>query len=119
MVHMPPPALPVATALRPVPPPAPLPPLHSPDELMEAGKRLRDMVPRVSHSDWKKPADRADPIEQLQASDAERLPELPPVRYGRMLASPFTFCQGAAGIMAADLVAQNRAHGQQDLPHPR
>jgi len=50
MVHMPPPALPVATALRPVPPPAPLPPLHSPDELMEAGKRLRDMVPRVSHS---------------------------------------------------------------------
>ena len=70
---------------------------------MQAGKRLRDTVPRASHSVWKKPSGRADPIAQLQASDAERLPELVPVRYGRMLASPFTFFRGAAGIMAADL----------------
>ena len=104
MAHMTP-APPVATAPHPVPPPAPLPPLLSPDELIEDGKRLRDTVPRASHSVWKKPADRADTIEQLQASDAERLPELLPVRYGRMLVSPFTFFRGAAGIMAADLAA--------------
>ena len=104
MAYMPP-APPVATALHPVLPPAPLRPFLSPDERIEAGKRLRDTVPRASHSVWKKPADRADPIEQLQASDAERLPKLLPVRYGRMLASPFTFFRGAAGIMAADLAA--------------
>ncbi len=86
--------------------PRPAPSLiPSPDELMQAGKRLRDTVPRASHSVWKKPSGRADPIEQLQASDTERLPELVPVRYGRMLASPFTFFRGAAGIMAADLAA--------------
>ena len=86
--------------------PCPAPSLiPSPDELVRTGKRLRDMVPRASHSVWKKPSGRADPIEQLQASDAERLPELVPVRYGRMLASPFTFFRGAAGIMAADLAA--------------
>jgi uncharacterized protein (DUF2252 family) len=76
---------------------------HSPDELMEAGKLLRDIVPRATHGDWKKSRQRADPIAQLQESDAERLPELLPVRYGRMLASPFAFFRGAAGVMAADL----------------
>ncbi|MDR3531246.1 MAG: DUF2252 domain-containing protein [Rhodopila sp.] len=84
-------------------PPVPSRHARSPDELMEAGKRLRDTVPRTSHGVWKKPADRADPIAQLQASDPERLPELLPVRYGRMLVSPFTFFRGAAGVMAADL----------------
>ncbi len=72
---------------------------------MEAGKRLRDAVPRSAHGVWKVPANRADPIAQLQASDPERLPELLPVRYGRMLVSPFTFYRGAAGVMAADLAA--------------
>ncbi len=89
--------------VHPAPPLAPSPNTHSPDELMQAGKRLRDAVPRNSHAVWKKPADRADPIAQLQASDPERLPELLPVRYGRMLVSPFTFYRGAAGVMAADL----------------
>ena len=70
---------------------------------MEAGKRLREAVPRASHGTWKKPAGRADPIAMLQASDPERLAELLPVRYGRMLVSPFTFYRGAAGVMAADL----------------
>ena len=70
---------------------------------MEAGKRLRETVPRLSHGIWKKPAGRADPIAMLQASDPERLAELLPVRYGRMLVSPFTFYRGAAGVMAADL----------------
>ncbi len=83
------------------PPPTVAP--RSPDEMMEAGKALRDKVPRSSHGVWKKPANRADPIAQIQASDPERLPELLPVRYGRMLVSPFTFYRGAAGVMAADL----------------
>ena len=99
------PAPPVIAPLRPVSPPAPSPPFHAPNELTEVGKRLRETVARASHGVWKKPAGRADPIEALQESDAERLPELVPVRYGRMLVSPFTFFRGAAGIMAADLAA--------------
>ncbi|WP_199231304.1 DUF2252 domain-containing protein [Falsiroseomonas bella] len=67
------------------------------------GKALRDSVPRDAHAACKKPADRVDPIAFLQASDAERLPELVPIRWGRMLASPFAFYRGSAGLMAADL----------------
>jgi uncharacterized protein (DUF2252 family) len=95
--------LPTTAPARAAPPPVSSSQAHAPDELMAAGKRLRGTVPRISHGAWKKPADRADPIAQLQASDQERLPELLPVRYGRMLASPFTFYRGAAGVMAADL----------------
>jgi uncharacterized protein (DUF2252 family) len=87
------------------PPPVAVKQGRSPAELMEMGKRLRDIVPRRAHSAWKKPADRGDPVVQLQASDQERLPELLPVRYGRMLVSPFTFFRGAAGVMASDLAA--------------
>lgn len=75
----------------------------SPDELMERGKALRVRVPRSAHAAWRKPADRFDPIALLQQSDAERLPELVPVRYWRMLASPFTFYRGSAAVMAGDL----------------
>ena len=50
------------------------------------GKAIRDTCPRLSHADWKPPADRADPIEMLEASNKGRLPELIPVRYGRMIA---------------------------------
>src|SRR5208283_898538 len=92
-----------AIATPPAPPPPPSPDAHLPEELMAAGKLLRGVVPRSSHGVWKKPGGRADPIAQLQASDPERLPELVPVRYGRMLVSPFTFYRGAAGVMAADL----------------
>lgn len=67
------------------------------------GKALRDSVPRDAHAAWKKPGGRVDPIAFLQASDAERLPELVPIRWGRMLASPFAFYRGSAGLMAADL----------------
>jgi uncharacterized protein (DUF2252 family) len=67
------------------------------------GKTLRQTVSRDSHAKWRKPADRIDPIAFLQASDAERLPDLVPIRWGRMLASPFAFYRGSAGLMAADL----------------
>jgi uncharacterized protein (DUF2252 family) len=67
------------------------------------GKAIRDACPRLNHADWKPPADRVDPIEILEASNKGRLPELIPVRYGRMIPSPFVFYRGAAAIMAADL----------------
>jgi Uncharacterized protein conserved in bacteria (DUF2252) len=68
-----------------------------------AGKALRDKVPRNQHGQWKGVKGRANPIEILRKSDAGRIKELLPIRYGRMLQSPFAFCRGAAGVMASDL----------------
>lgn len=82
-------------------------PAHSvpADDLIAAGKRLRDTVPRASQGVWKRPRDRQDPLEILHASDEGRMPELIPIRYGRMLETPFTFYRGSAAVMAADLAA--------------
>ena len=68
-----------------------------------AGKALRGSVPRASHRDWAPPADRRDPVDVLIESNIGRMPELIPIRFGRMLVSPFTFFRGAAAVMAADL----------------
>ena len=67
------------------------------------GKRLRDTAPRDGHAAWRGQAERADPIGILHAADAARQPDLVPLRYGRMLQSPFTFYRGSAAVMAADL----------------
>ncbi len=67
------------------------------------GKAMRLAVPLASHGVWQAPQDRRDPIELLIESGIGRVPELLPIRYGRMLQSPFTFYRGAAAIMAADL----------------
>src|SRR5215472_3873261 len=75
----------------------------TPTERRAHGKRLRDTVPRDTHAAWRAPADRADPIGILRAADTARQPDLVPLRYGRMLQSPFTFYRGSAGVMAADL----------------
>lgn len=75
----------------------------SPDERAAAGKALRKKTPRKAHAKWKRPAHRADPVALLRAADADRIPELVPIRYGRMLPSPFVFYRGSAGVMAADL----------------
>ena len=72
------------------------------------GKLERDRVPRKAHGGWEPAPDRADPIELLQAQAATRLPDLVPIRYGRMAVSPFTFYRGAAAVMAADLATQPR-----------
>jgi uncharacterized protein (DUF2252 family) len=72
-------------------------------ERLAAGKLLRDKVPRADHGAWRAPAGRSDPVKILHEADAGRLPELVPLRYGRMVVSPFTFYRGSAGIMAADL----------------
>src|SRR5271166_6484227 len=77
--------------------------LLSPEERRAAGKALRDKVPRESHGEWKERPDRPDPIDILIASNKGRIPELVPIRHGRMLASPFAFLRGAAAGMAADL----------------
>ena len=79
------------------------PVMRSRDQRIADGKTLRDTVPRQSHAGWKRPAKRRDPIDILKASNRDRLPELVPIRYGRMLRSPFTFLRGSSGLMAYDL----------------
>src|SRR6266436_9282947 len=73
------------------------------DELYAMGKALRDKCPRASHAAWQPAADRPDPIVLLEASNKGRIQQLIPVRYGRMLVSPFTWYRGSALNMAADL----------------
>jgi uncharacterized protein (DUF2252 family) len=70
---------------------------------MQAGKTLRGAVPRTAHGEWTSPPGRVDPLEILKHSDRGRLPELLPIRYGRMRQSPFSFFRGSAMLMAADL----------------
>src|SRR5690242_6926447 len=74
-----------------------------PDDRRSQGKALRDNVPRDSHGLWKAPKGRRDPIEVLNASNIGRLPDLVPIRFGRMMQSPFAFYRGSAAVMAADL----------------
>jgi uncharacterized protein (DUF2252 family) len=75
----------------------------SPAELRAIGKRLREKCPRSSHADWKAPVNRPNPLRLLEQSNEGRIPELIPIRFGRMLRTPFTFYRGAALNMAADL----------------
>jgi uncharacterized protein (DUF2252 family) len=70
---------------------------------MNEGKTLRERIPRTSHAKWAAPSDRPDPVDILRHSDLGRLPELLPIRYGRMRQSPFAFFRGSAAVMAWDL----------------
>jgi uncharacterized protein (DUF2252 family) len=74
-------------------------------ERIEAGKVVRAALPRSTHATWNAAPDRRDPIELLEESNHDRIPELVPVRYGRMLRSPFTFLRGSAALMAYDLAS--------------
>lgn len=67
------------------------------------GKGLRERVARDAHGTWRMPVGRVNPIDILHAADATRQPQLVPLRYGRMLQSPFTFYRGSAAVMANDL----------------
>ncbi len=69
------------------------------------GKALRERVPRASHAVWLPTFDRPDPISLLQQQDEGRIQDLLPIKYGRMLESPFTFLRGSAVVMANDLSA--------------
>jgi uncharacterized protein (DUF2252 family) len=77
----------------------------TPAERAERGKAARSAVPRDSHAGYDPAADRPDPVGLLERQAATRVPDLVPVRYGRMLASPFSYFRGAALSMAADLAA--------------
>jgi uncharacterized protein (DUF2252 family) len=77
-------------------------------ERVARGKAARAEVPRSSHAEWEPSPLRRSPVELLEAQARTRVPELVPVRYGRMLASPFTFYRGAALLMASDLAGMAR-----------
>jgi uncharacterized protein (DUF2252 family) len=78
-------------------------------ERVALGMAARAEVPRAGHAAYTPSADRADPLEVLERQASTRVPELVPIRYGRMLVSPFTFYRGAAMIMAGDLAATPRS----------
>jgi uncharacterized protein (DUF2252 family) len=78
-------------------------------ERVARGKAARDAVPRASHADFTPAKDRADPLNVLEQQATTRVPELVPIRHGRMLVSPFTFYRGGAMIMAGDLAGTPRS----------
>ena len=86
----------------PVPPPRKIE-HFTPAERAARGKATRAELPRASHADWEPSATRPDPIAILEAQGESREQSLLPIRYGRMLVSPFTFYRGAAALMASDL----------------
>jgi uncharacterized protein (DUF2252 family) len=78
-------------------------------ERVARGKAARAEVPRSSHAQYEPAPHRVDPVKVLERQARTRVPELVPIRYGRMLVSSFTFYRGAAAIMAADLAATPRS----------
>jgi len=83
----------------------PVPTALPPADRAARGKAARAGAPRDSHAGFQPAADRPDPVSLLESQAASRIPELLPIRYGRMLASPFAFFRGAALLMASDLAA--------------
>src|SRR4051812_40130486 len=80
----------------------------TPAERASQGKLARAAAPRGEHGDWAPAADRFDPVDLLEEQSATRIPELVPLRYERMLASPFALFRGGAYLMAADLAGAPR-----------
>src|SRR5271170_3938502 len=72
-------------------------------ERVAIGKAARSAAPRAAHEEWAPAPSRPDPVALLQSQAESRVQELVPIRYGRMLVSPFTFYRGAALIMASDM----------------
>jgi uncharacterized protein (DUF2252 family) len=81
----------------------------APAERAAAGKAARAAAPRSSQGEWQPAGDRAEPVDLLERQAASRVERLAPLRYGRMLASPFAFYRGAAAVMAADLAPTPRS----------
>jgi uncharacterized protein (DUF2252 family) len=86
----------------------------TPAESKARGRAERGEVGRAVHSEWESPSTRRDPVDLLEEQAATRVPELVPIRYGRMLVSPFAFFRGAAYVMASDLAGlpRTRLHVQ-------
>ncbi|MEV8038074.1 DUF2252 domain-containing protein [Streptomyces sp. NPDC086182] len=85
------------------------PPQHTPAERAALGKAARSAVPRSSHADFVPSPKRTDPVDVVEGQSATRVPELVPIRYGRMTESPFRFYRGAAAVMAGDLADTARS----------
>ena len=81
----------------------PLPNTATRAQRYAAGKALRSKAPRTSHGEWASASDRPDPISLLEESNRTRVPDLVPIRYGRMSLSPFAYLRGSAVVMASDL----------------
>ncbi|WP_030443531.1 DUF2252 domain-containing protein [Actinoplanes subtropicus] len=79
--------------------------MRDPDSRAAAGRDVRKVLPPESHAEFAPAGERPDPVGILQAQDADRVPELVPIRHGRMSLSPFAFLRGSAAVMAADLAA--------------
>jgi uncharacterized protein (DUF2252 family) len=77
--------------------------LLTPDEWHGRGREQRSLVPRLSHGQWAPPPDRPDPVAILEEQARTRVPDLVPIRYGRMVVSAFAYFRGAAAPMAWDL----------------
>src|SRR5262245_17220979 len=73
------------------------------EDRMAAGKGLRERVPRSAHAAYEPAPDRADPVDLLESQSKDRVQELVPVRYGRMMTSAFAYYRGSAIVMADDL----------------
>ena len=74
-------------------------------ERYERGRAARRATPRSSQAEWAPAPDRPDPISLLEAQARDRIPDLMPIRYSRMMASPFAFMRGSAIVMAHDLAS--------------
>ena len=81
----------------------------------ERGRAARQVVPRGSHAEWEPAPDRPDPVDLLEAQAKDRLPDLVPIRYSRMMASPFAFMRGSAIVMAQDLASTPKSGIQSQL----
>ena len=81
----------------------------------ERGRAARRLVPRGSHAQWAPTPDRPDPVDLLEAQARDRIQELLPIRYGRMMASPFAFLRGSAIVMANDLAGTPKSGIQAQL----
>ncbi|WP_316751944.1 DUF2252 domain-containing protein [Streptomyces herbicida] len=82
---------------------------RTPQERAALGKAARTSVPRSGHAEFAPGEKRPDPVDVIEAQSAMRVRELVPIRYGRMIESPFRFYRGAAAIMAGDLAGTPRS----------
>ncbi|MDP9248184.1 MAG: DUF2252 domain-containing protein, partial [Candidatus Dormibacteraeota bacterium] len=83
-------------------------PLATQEERYNAGRALRDQVPRGILGRWRPPEDRPDPVDLVEEAHSGRLERLIPLRVGRMLTSPYAFLRGAATLMAEDFAGLPR-----------
>src|SRR5215203_6595446 len=95
--------------------PTAAPPSSRTRQRHERGRAARQEVPRGAHAGWAPAPDRPDPVDLLEAQASDRIEDLMPIRYSRMMASPFAFMRGAAIVMAQDLASTPKTGIQAQL----